>query len=430
MALLLKGARLVDPRIPIDEVADLLIRDGQIVEVGKNLKMDKGDTVDLKDRVIVPGFVDMHVHLREPGYEYKETIESGTRAAVHGGFTAVCAMPNTDPVIDTGATVESVMSRAEEEAHCRVFQYGAITQGQKGKRLAEMADMLAAGTIAFSDDGHGLQSSKMTRTAMEYASTFDVPLVLHCEDESLVGDACVHEGEVSTRLGMKGSPSLAESLAVARDIALASLTGCPIHICHISSQETVEVIKEAKYAGVEVSCEVTPHHLLLIDEALDDSFDTMLKMNPPLRSESDRTALIGALKDGTIDCIASDHAPHAPHEKDREFDLASYGTIGLETTVPLMLDRLVSTNAITLEDLIERLSYGPREALRLADVSLQKGSVADLTILDLDREVEFTLDYFQGRSKNSAFLGQKAKGCATDVLVGGYWALREGEVTW
>ncbi|MCL2819038.1 MAG: dihydroorotase [Actinomycetia bacterium] len=430
MALLLKGARLLDPQSKIDQSADIIIKGGRIEKIGKRLKIDKGDTVDIKGKIVVPGFVDMHVHLRDPGYEYKETIESGTRAAVHGGFTTVCAMANTDPVIDTGAAVESVLGRAEEEAHCLLFQYGAISRGQKGKHLAEMADMLAAGAIAFSDDGVGVQNDKLMRTAMEYASMLDVPLVLHCEDESLIGGACINEGIASTRLGMKGSPALGESLAVARDIALASLTGCQIHICHISTKETVEVIRQAKAEGVDVTCEVTPHHLLLTEDAIDSTYDTLLKMNPPLRTEDDRLALIEALSDGTIDCIATDHAPHAPHEKDREFDLAAYGTVGLETAVPLLLDRLVASGEISLETLIERLAHGPREVLRLDHIGIEEGSIADLTVLDLKEKVTFDLNYFQGRSKNSAFLDQSAKGCATDVLIGGYWALRDKEVTW
>ena len=428
MALLLKGARLVDPRAKLDKVADVLIRDGRIVEVGKGLSIPKGETVDLTGKVVIPGLVDLHVHLREPGYEYKETIESGTRAAVHGGFTAVCAMPNTKPITDTGAAIESVLARAEETAHTLVYPYGAITQGQKGERLAEMADMRAAGALAFSDDGRGVQSSRLMRTAMEYASTLDAPLMLHCEDESLVGKACVNEGAVSTALGMSGSPTLGESLAVARDIALASLTGCPIHICHISCAESVEVIRQAKAEGVAVTCEVTPHHLLLTDTELDTTFNTNLKTNPPLRSETDRQALTAALIDGTIDAIATDHAPHAPHEKDREFDLASYGTTGLETALPLMLDRLVGTGILTLDALVERMAHAPRDILNLEEVTLQAGSIADLTVLDLKANVTFTDDYFWSRSRNSAFAGQKATGCATDVLVGGYWALRDREV--
>jgi len=428
MALLLKGARLVDPRAKIDKVADVIIRDGRIVEVGKNLTIPKGETVELSGKVIIPGLVDLHVHLREPGYEYKETIESGTRAAAHGGFTAVCAMPNTSPITDTGAAIEAVLARAEETAHTLVHPFGAITQGQKGGRLAEMADMRAAGALAFSDDGRGVQDSRLMRTAMEYARALDAPLMLHCEDESLVGGACVNEGAVSTALGMNGSPNLGESLAVARDVALSALTGCPIHICHVSTAESVEVIRQAKADGVAVTCEVTPHHLLLTDTALDTTYNTNLKANPPLRGETDRQVLIGALVDGTIDAIATDHAPHAPHEKDREFDLASYGTIGLETALPLVLDRLVATGVLPLDVLVERMAHAPRDILNLEEVTLKAGSIADLTVLDLTCEVEFTPEYFRGRSKNSAFLGQRATGCATDVLVGGYWAMRDREV--
>jgi len=428
MALLLKGARLVDPSVGLDEVADIVVRDGLIAEVGKDLEIPKGEAVDMTGKVIAPGFVDMHVHLREPGYEYKETIESGTRAAVSGGFTAICAMANTSPVVDTGAAVESVYSRAKEDAYCHIYQYGAISQGLEGKRLAEMGDMLSAGAIAFSDDGKGIQDSALMRTAMDYAKMFGIPLVLHCEDEALIGDACINEGIASTRLGMEGSPAIGESLAVARDIALSKLTGCPVHICHISTKESVEEIRKAKAEGVPVTAEVTPHHLLLTEDAIDLSYDTNLKMNPPLRTEEDRRALIDALKDGTIDCIASDHAPHAPHEKDREFDLAAHGTVGLETAVPLVLDRLVKTGELALSDLVEKLAHNPRKVLGLEEVALKEGSVADLTVLNLDKEVTFSPEYFKGKSKNSAFLNESAVGAPTDVLLGGYWAMREGEV--
>jgi len=428
MALLLKGARLVDPSAGLDTVGDIVVRDGIIAEVGTNLTIPKGETIDLTGKVVVPGFVDLHVHLREPGYEYKETIESGTRAAVFGGFTAVCAMANTDPVIDTAAAVESVYSRAEEDAHCHVYQYGAISKGLEGKRLAEMGDMFFAGAIAFSDDGKGVQSSALMRTAMDYAKMFAVPLVLHCEDEALVGGACINEGIASTRLGMAGSPAIGESLAVARDIALAKLTGCAIHICHVSTKESVEEIRKAKSEGVMVTAEVTPHHLCLTEDALDLTYNTNLKMSPPLRTEADRQALIAALKDGTIDCIATDHAPHAPHEKDREFDLASYGTIGLETAVPLVLDRLVRTGELTLNDVVKVLALNPRKVLALDEISLREGSIADLTVLDLEEKVTFTPEFFKGKSINSAFLNETAQGRPTDVLIGGYWAMREGEV--
>ena len=427
---LLKGARLVDPAVKLDAVKDILVKDGRIAEIGINLNAPaKTETVDLSGKIVVPGFIDMHVHLREPGQEYKETIESGTRAAIHGGFVGVCAMANTEPITDDGAAIEFVRARAAETAYCDVYPYGAITRGMKGERLAEMGDMLATGAIAFSDDGKGIQSTKMLRTALEYSLMFDVPIILHCEDEALVGSACVNEGRTSTRLGMEGSPALGESLAVTTALELAKLTGARVHICHVSTKESVEAIARAKAEGVAVTAEVTPHHLLLTEDALDETYDTALKMNPPLRTEEDRAALVTALSDGTIDCIASDHAPHAPHEKDCEFDLAAFGTVGLETTVPAILDALVATKELDRARMVEVLAHNPRTILGLKQVTLAPDSPADLTILDPAHEVTITEDFLQGKSCNSVFLGRTFTGRATDVMRKGRFAMRDGEVS-
>ena len=428
VALLLKGARLIDPAVDLDQIADIVVRDGLIAEVGPDLSIPKGQIIDLGNKIITPGFVDMHVHLREPGYEYKESIESGTRAAVHGGFVGIAPMANTHPITDTGAAVEALNRKIATDAHCHVYPIGAITQGQKGQKLAEMGDMHTAGAVAFSDDGKGVQNSGLVRTAMDYAKIFDTPLLLHCEDEALIDGACINEGTASTRLGMKGSPALGESLAIQRELALAQLTGCPIHICHVSTKEGVEAIRQAKAADVAVTAEVTPHHLLLTEEVIDETYDTNLKMNPPLRTEEDRQALIEGLKDGTIDCIATDHAPHAAHEKQVEFDLAAHGTTGLETAVPLLLDRLVATGEIDYATLVNALAHNPRKTLRLGPVSLKKGSIADLTVIDPDAEVQFTPEWFESKSKNSAFIDEKVVGRATDVLIDGQWAMRDGEV--
>ncbi|MCL2024173.1 MAG: dihydroorotase [Coriobacteriia bacterium] len=435
MSLLLKGARLVDPAVGLDTKGDLLIQEGRIVEVALSTGTDTNITtsadvevIDMTGRVIVPGFIDLHVHLREPGYEYKETIASGTRAAVHGGFVGVCAMANTNPVADDGAAIEFVHARAAETAYCTVYPYGAVTKGLAGERLAEMGDMRTAGAVAFSDDGRGVQSSKMLRTALEYVKMLDVPLVLHCEDESLVGSACVNEGRISTRLGMKGSPALGEALAVTTALELAKLVGARVHICHVSTRLSVEAIARAKAAGVAVTAEVTPHHLLLTEEALDETYNTALKMNPPLRTEEDRVALIDALRDGTIDALASDHAPHAPHEKDCEFDLAAFGTIGLETTVPALLNDLVTPGMLDLARFVDALAHRPRAILGLEPVTFTPGTPADLTVLDLAHEVTVTPEYLQGISKNSAFLGRTFTGCATDVIQNGRFTMRNGEI--
>ncbi|MCL2526540.1 MAG: dihydroorotase [Coriobacteriia bacterium] len=431
-SLLLKGARVVDPAVKLDVVADVLVEDGMISCVCEGGCVDApadAEVLDLSGKVLLPGLVDMHVHLREPGFEYREDIESGTRAAAHGGFTAVAAMANTNPVIDEGAAVEFVISKAEDLGYVKVYPMGAITVGLKGKQLAEMNDMVKAGAIAFSDDGAGIQDPLLMRRAMEYAVVFDALIVAHCEDEKLVDGGVVHEGLVATRLGVAGAPSLSESLAVARDIELARLTGARLHIAHVSTKESVELIRAAKAAGdVRVSAEVTPHHLVLNENALDKTYDTNFKMNPPLRSEEDQAALIEGLLDGTLDAIATDHAPHAPHEKELEFELANMGTTGLETALPLVVESLVASGKMDWSLLVERMAHGPRKVLDLDLVTLEAGSVADLTIVDPEAEAVVTKDWLLGKGKNSAFLGRTLKGLASDVLVDGKLVMRDGKI--
>lgn len=428
MALLLKNGRVVDPAVGIDEVADVVIRDGMIVEIGDDLSIAKGITIECAEKVVLPGLVDAHTHLREPGYEYKEDVASGTRAAAHGGFTAVCAMPNTEPVCDEGAAVRFLVERARERGLVRVHAIGAITVGQKGAALAEMGDMLAEGAVAFSDDGRGVQSAGIMRLAMDYARQFGATIVSHTEVEALAGNGVVNEGAVSTRLGLPGWPAAAEEIQVARDIALAELTGCRLHLAHLSTARSLELVRAAKARGVAVTCEVTPHHLFLDEDALDARYDTNLKMNPPLRTAADRDALVAGLLDGTVDCIATDHAPHAPHEKALEFELAPFGTTGLETALSLVNTQLVARDVLGWADVVRLMSHGPRAALGIAPVTLTPGGIADITVVDPEARVEVTPEFFESKSSNSAYLGATLLGKATEVLVGGQFALRNGKV--
>lgn len=428
MALLLRGGRVVDPAVGLDTVADVVIRDGRIVEIGPDLTIPKGITIECAEKVVVPGLVDIHTHLREPGFEYKEDVASGTRAAAHGGFTAVCAMPNTKPVTDTGSAVRFLVERAAAVAIVRVYPIGAITAGSRGEALSEMGDMLAEGAVAFSDDGRAVGTAGMMRLAMDYAKQFDATVVSHCEDASLVGVGVVNEGAVSTRLGLAGVPDAAEEVMVARDIMLAELTGCRLHLAHLSTAGSVELVRAAKGRGVRVTCEVTPHHLFLDEDALSTSYDTNLKMNPPLRTAVDREALVAGLSDGTIDAIATDHAPHARHEKALEFELAPFGTTGLESALPLVVTHLIGKDLLGWADLVRLMAHGPRAAIGLPSVRLEPGAVADITVIDPEAKVELTGDFFESKSVNSAFIGATLLGKASEVLVEGQFALRNGKV--
>jgi len=411
-----------------------LIEDGRIVRVCTDLcgcvaQDSDTEVIDCSGKVLVPGLVDLHVHLREPGFEYREDIVSGTRAAAHGGFTAVGAMANTNPVVDEGATVKFVMDKAAEIGAVRVYQYGAITKELAGKQLAEMNDMRRAGAVAFSDDGMGIQNPQLMRRAMEYARVFDGLIIAHCEDESLIDGGVVHEGLVATRLGVAGQTALSEALPVHRDIELARLTGIRLHIAHVSCAQSVDLIRAAKAAGdVRLTAEVSPHHLFMSEDDLDLTYNTNLKMNPPLRSEADRLAMVEALLDGTIDAIASDHAPHAPQEKELEFELANFGTTGLETALPLVLTHLVAEGKMDWAMLVERMSHAPRKILQVEPVTIQEGSVADITVIDPEKEVTVTKDWLVGKGKNSAFLGTTLTGQASEVLVDGRLVLRDGEI--
>ncbi len=429
MAFLLRGAHVVDPQVGLDDVADVLIDGARIARVGVGLAAPDGaEVIDATGRYLVPGLVDMHVHFRDPGFEYKETIETGARAATHGGFTDVATMPNTDPVTDTGAEVRYQIDRAREAGLCHVRPIGALTVGERGEVLAEIGDMVKEGAVAFSDDGRGVQSAGMMRTCMEYVSQFGKVVSAHCEVESLTTHGVINEGRASTRLGMFGWPALGEELEIHRDIELCRMTGCALHVAHISTAKGLALVRAAKAEGLPVTCEVTPHHLFLCEDDVTDSYDTNLKMNPPLRTAADAAALREGVADGSVDCLVTDHAPHAPHEKDCEWEIAFFGTVGLETSLPLMLTNLVLPGSMSWSRLVEVMAVNPRAVLRLDPVRVEEGSAADLTLIDPTARVEVTPDYLESRAKNSAFLGQVLTGAATDVFVDGRRTLAAGVV--
>lgn len=428
MALLLKNAHVVDPSVELDGIVDVLIENDRIARVGEGLAAEGAEVVDLSGKYLVPGLVDMHVHLREPGFESKGDIESETAAAAKGGFTGVCSMPNTDPVTDNGVVVEYVKSVAAAKGHCRVYPSGAMTKGLKGEVISEMGNMVEHGCVAFTDDGRGIQGAGMMRRAMDYGKMFGKVFMSHCQDDDLVGDGQINEGVVSTRLGLLGWPAAGEELQIARDIQIAELTGAKLHIQHISTAKGLEMVRAAKAKGLPVTCEATPHHLFLTEEALDGTYDTCLKVNPPLRTAADAEALIAGVIDGTVDAIVTDHAPHADWEKSREFELAPFGMTGLETSLGLVITNLVKTGKITFGRMVELMAIEPRKILGLDQVKIAEGSVADLTVFDADRVWTVSEDDFASHAKNSGFKGVELTGRATDVFVGGKRTLANGVV--
>jgi dihydroorotase len=418
MNLLITGARVIDPSQDLDETLDVLVDSGSIARVDGRIKASAGiTTIDAEGLVLAPGFIDLHTHLREPGQEHKETIATGTRAAVAGGFTAVCAMANTVPPNDERAVTEMVVAEAARHGACRVYPVGAVSRGLRGDELAEIADLRAAGCVAVSDDGKPVANAQLMRRALEYCSMLGIPVIAHEEDLNLTENGVMHEGYYSTLLGMRGSPAASEETLVARDVVLARVTGAHVHIAHVSTAGAVEIIRRARAEGVRVTCEVTPHHLALEDESL-QSFSTNLKMNPPLRSGDHRRALFEAVKDGTIDAIATDHAPHHFDEKNVEFDLAPFGVIGLETAFSVCHETLVRSGLIPLSRLIELLTSGPARTFRLPGGSLRTGSPADIVLLDLDAEVRVTPP-FASKASNSPFIGRTLHGRAVTTVVGG-----------
>ncbi len=416
---LITGGRVVDPSRGLDQGLDVLLRDGVVARVDERIAAPKGATVvDAEGLVVAPGFVDLHVHLREPGYEYKETIATGTAAAAAGGFTTVCSMANTSPVVDDAATASFVVRRIRETALVRVFPIGAVSKGLEGKELAEIGLMKAEGIVAVSDDGRPIASGLLMRRALEYASMFDLPVVVHEEDPSLVAGGVMNEGWASTRLGLPGWPAVAESSMVARDVELAALTGARLHVAHVSTRGSLAAVRRARAEGVRVSCEVTPHHLTLTDEDVARSaYDTRFKMNPPLRDEADRAALVEALADGTIDCVATDHAPHHDDEKAMEFAAAPFGVTGLETALAVLVDSFVATRLLPLTRLVEVLSTAPARLFGLPYGTLAEGAAGDVVLFSTDRWTTFSS--FRSRSRNSPWADRTLRGRVERTFVRG-----------
>ena len=413
MDLVVKNGRLVDPARKVDAVADIVIRSGKIQSIG-SATVPEIPVFDATGLIVAPGFFDIHVHLREPGTEEAETIATGGSAAVAGGFTAVAAMPNTKPPNDDPSITHYIISEARRSSPARVFPIGAITKEQKGETLAEIGEMFEAGIVGISDDGKPVMDARLFRRALEYAGMFDMPVIQHCEDLHLAKDGVMHEGVYSTRLGLKGIPAAAEETMVSRDLILAEMTGSKYHVAHLSTRRSLERVREAKSRGLRVTAEVTPHHFTLTDSAVAD-YDTNAKMNPPLRSSDDLAAIVEGISDGTIDAIASDHAPHHVNVKMLEFDRAAFGITGLETAVGLALTKL----PLSITRLIELFSINPQKIMKVVPWGLFEGSTADLTILDLNRTWTFDVNQSRSRSRNSPFHGWPMKGKAVGTIVGG-----------
>jgi dihydroorotase len=417
--ILLRGGRVIDPSRNLDANADVLLRDGKVVSVEPGVAASGKDAkiIDVKGLWVVPGLIDLHTHLREPGQEYKENIETGTLAAAAGGYTAVCAMPNTVPPNDNRAITELMVRRAREVGKVRVYPIGCITQGQKGETLAEMGELQEAGCVAVSDDGRSVMNSEVMRRALEYARGLGLVVIQHAEDTHLSANGPAHEGAASTRIGLRSQPAAAESGMVARDLELVALTGARYHVAHASCAETVRLVREAKKRGLPVTCEVTPHHLMLTDEAC-AGYDTSTRVNPPLRSDKDVAAVREGLADGTIDAVATDHAPHSPIEKDVEFEQAASGMIGLETALPLCLE-LVHAKLLTPLALIMRMSTAPAKILGLPGGALSAGAIADVTVIDPQTSWTCDVTRFRSRSRNSPFGGRSMRGRAMLTIVAG-----------
>jgi len=424
--LLIRGGHVVDPRNKRDEIADILIEGQHVQKIAKIIKPTREmEVLNAVNLVVTPGLIDIHVHLREPGQEEKETIATGTAAAASGGFSAVACMPNTVPPLDNVSQIQFVMMKAKSEGYVRVYPVGAISKGQEGAELTEIGAMVRAGCVAISDDGKPVSSSKLFRRALEYARTFGLPVIDHCEDPDLARDGVMNEGRLAAVLGLKGIPRQAEYIMVARDIALCELTGGNLHLAHLSTKESIALVREAKKRGLPITAETCPHYFTLTEDAVAD-YNTNAKMNPPLRTEDDRAAVLAGLADGTLDVIASDHAPHTRAQKSREFDFAPFGIIGLETTLGLVLTELVAKKVLALPVAVAALTDAPARAFNLPGGHLSPGAPADLTLIDL--KSRHTVKEFASKSRNSPFIGRTLQGRAVATIVGGDIVMQQGRL--
>ncbi len=424
MKLLIKNGYIVNAVSGINGIFDIVIENGKIIEIGENIEMTSVDLIDAEGKYILPGLVDAHCHLREPGFEYKEDIESGTRSAAAGGFTSIACMPNTNPVIDNQTVIRYIRERAKQDGVVNVYPIGSITKGLKGLELAEIGELKFAGAVGISDDGKPVSSSSLMKKALQYASMFDITVISHCEDFDMADDGVMNEGYKSTELGLRGIPGPAEEIMVSRDLILAEYTGIPIHIAHVSTELSVDLIRNAKRRGVNVTAETCPHYFTLTDEAC-DNYNTFAKVNPPLRTQKDVDAIIEGLRDGTIDIIATDHAPHHKDEKNIEFNLAANGLVGFETAFSLVNTYLVQKGILTIEQVTEKMSVNPSKILGLNKGKIEVGKAADITIVDLDEEYTVNINEFKSKSKNSPFDGFKLKGRVYYTIVNGKVIVRE-----
>ncbi len=418
MKLLIKNGHIIDVKTEMDGIFDLLVMDGIISEISKDIVAEGCEIIDADGRYVLPGLVDAHCHLRDPGFEYKEDIESGTKSAAKGGFTSIACMPNTNPVIDSEPVIKYIIDKAKKEGYVNVFPIGAISKGQNGEELAEIGEMKFAGAVAISDDGKPVKNSSLMKKAMQYASIFDIAVISHCEDLELAEDGVMNEGYTSTILGLKGIPAAAEEAMVARDLILAEYLKIPVHIAHVSTARSVELIRNAKKRGAKVTCETCPHYFSLTEEAC-LGYDTNAKVNPPLRTADDVKAIIEGIADDTIDIIATDHAPHHSDEKNVEFSLALNGMVGFETALPLAITYLVKTGAITINKLVEKMCLNPSKLLCISKGTLEVGGSADITIVDVNEEFVVEAQGFSSKSKNSPFGGMKLSGSVWSTIVGG-----------